>query len=167
MDYAKNFLILGLIAAVAFIVGGSTTQFSYAQAETQTVSFQSDFDFETVSVCGGEALQLGGTAHFVFHQTISDSGISISNTKMNYQKVGGVGLESGKKYQLNEVRSSVTKTSEGDTPDSAIIHSVITGTLLSQGKDTNTKATINLLTVFGGDGDVKTTVEKIDFKCVG
>jgi hypothetical protein len=151
-----------LIATIAF-VGLFATQFSYAQAETNTEGFQSDFEFETVSVCGGEALRLGGTAHFTFHETISADGSSHQSTKMNYQKVGGVGLESGDRYQLNEVRSSIVQ----DNKENKIVHSVITGTLIGQGKLANTKVTINLLIVFDEDGNPKTSVDKIDFKCQG
>lgn len=161
--YAKNFLILGLVVTLAFIIGGLGTQTSYAKAETETVSFQSDFEFETVSACGGEPLRLGGTAHFVFHETTSGEGSSHQIVKMNYQKVGGVGLESGDRYQLNEVRSSIIQ----DNKETDIGHSVITGTLIGQGKLANTGVTINLLTVFDEDGNPKTTVDKIDFRCQG
>lgn len=163
MDWTKNFLLLGLIATIAFVVGGFATQNTNAQAETSTESFQSDFEFESVSVCGGEAVRLGGTAHFLFHETTSAEGSSHQITKMNYQKVGGVGLDSGDRYQLNEVRTSIVQ----DNKENKIFHSVITGTLIGQGKLANTGVTINLLTVFDEDGNPKTSVDKIDFRCQG
>ena len=88
-----------MIGTVALIIGVLFTQNSYAQADTQTTNFESDFKFETGSACGGEPLRLGGTAHFVFHETVSADGSSRQSTKMNYQKVAGVGLESGKKHR--------------------------------------------------------------------
>ncbi len=163
MNYAKNFYILGLAVTLALVVCGFATQTSYAKAETETVSFESDFEFETVSACGGEPLRLGGTAHFVFHETISADGSSHQSTKMNYQKVGGVGLDSGDRYQLNEVRSSINQ----DNKENEIIHSVIKGTLIGQGKLANTGVTINLLIVFDEDGNPKTSVDKVDFRCQG
>lgn len=48
-----------------------------------------------------------------------------------------------------------------------MFHSVITGKLVHNGKQTDTGVVINLLTTFDDDGEPKTVVEKVDVKCTG
>ena len=156
----KTQLTLTAMFAILFSGLGLVTV-EGGKAETSTINFQSDFEFETVSICGGEALRLGGTAHFVFHETISADGSSHQNTMMNYQKTGGVGLESGKKYQINEVNHSTVQ----DNKETDVVHSVITGTLVGPGKANKAVVTINLLTVFDEDGNAKTNVDKVETRC--
>lgn len=160
MDRSNNVFILGLIAMVVFMVAGIATQSSHGKAETETLRFESDFEIVTVSSCGGDELQLGGTANFVFHETISADGSKHESSHMNYQKTDGYGLQSGKRYQLNEANHATVQLDEDG--EKHIVHSVITGTLIGQGPLTNTGVVINLLTVFDDDGSVKTSVEKVD-----
>lgn len=158
-----SLIFVGVMVAV--LVGGSGASIVYGKAETTHINFVSDFESATLPLCGGEPVFFSGTAHFTFQETVTASGKIISETHMNYQKTTGEGLVSEDKYEINEVSNLVVHVDSDSDPK--IIHSVISGQLLHNGKETNTIVTLNLLTVFDENGDPKTIVEHIDEKCVG
>ena len=87
---------------------------------------------------------------------------------MNYQKTSGIGVNingvpNGERYQINEVDHFTLNENSNPT----VVHSVITGTLIHNGKGTNTGVVINLLTVFDENRIPKTTIDKVELRCNG
>jgi hypothetical protein len=156
---------VGLLTVVAILVCGFGGSSVYGKAQTENINFKSDFSSAAIPLCGGELVFFAGTAHFTSQQTVTPSGKLMQEYHMNYQKTSGEGVGSGDKYEINEVDTTVYH--QDDDSDPKIIHFVISGQLIHNGKETNTIVTLNLLTVFDENGDPKTTVEDVRLKCNG
>lgn len=152
-------------AMIAYSVGGPGASYVYGAAETTTINFSSDTSFAFRPDCDpfGELVFFSGTVHFAFNEVVRPDGSLKSSTMLNYMKFTGEGGSSGDKYGIHETDHE----SFIDNKNPSLIHSVIEGRLIHNGKEANTLVTINLATVYDGNGDPKTIVEHIDTKCVG
>lgn len=100
----------------------------------------------------------------VFHATVGPDGkfnYTISHT--NYEGVHGVDT-SGHKVVIAD--ASTNKDKLRLIPANEFL-TVINGTLVTQGKETNTLFQATLHTVINANGEVRANVEHIETKCIG
>jgi hypothetical protein len=158
---------IGLIAVATVLVGGfggSSLSPVYGQSNGST-NFTTDFHSTAVSLCGGESVDLSSTAHFVIHESFSSDGTLHRELQLNHQHTEGIGVTTGDKYTFQEHGHQSIRNS-----DTSVFHFTVTGTLIHNGKPTDTASnsliTIVLQTIFDADG-AKTIVDHVDIKCPG
>ncbi len=153
--------------AIVMVFGGGLFVLpSYEQALTQTVTFTVPFEITATPLCGGNEVSFSGITRFLFHETLDENGQVHQHSHLNFFKATGTDLF-GERYKIVEADNLTTH----DNNQAGVFHSVVKGELISEGKpsdtQTHTAVTINLLTIFDENGEVKTVVEKIDVRCNG
>lgn len=115
----------------------------------------------------GEKVILDGTAHFVFHESVASDGSIHSHVHLNHQHTEGIGVTTGDKYTFHESDHQTFNLNH----DGTVFHATVTGTLIHNGKPTNTASnsliTMALETVLDADGIPKTFVQHVDIRCPG
>jgi hypothetical protein len=119
---------------------------------------------EGAPICGGETLQASGYMNIVSHVTVGPDGMfQYSVTHLNFQGVNGV-TTSGDRVVLAENQNSVANVRQISANE---FISQTHGTLVTQGKATNTLAEIQIRTIINANGEPTSTVERVDVSCPG
>jgi hypothetical protein len=152
-----------LAAAVAMLL------FALAPAAQARVVFNEDVPFESGggSLCGGEEISFGGTAHVLLTSTEDQAGGSHWVMHSNFQKTTAVGLDSGTRFVLRQVDHSAVNVRSLDPGETTTY--IINGRLIRLGED-GTHSDDTLVHITGhitqaATGEVTTVFEQVVFHC--
>ncbi|HEX5904912.1 MAG TPA: hypothetical protein VFY50_02570 [Candidatus Nitrosocosmicus sp.] len=119
---------------------------------------------EGIPLCGGEAVQLSGYVNIVSHVIVGPDGMfQYSISHVNFQGVNGV-TTSGDRVVLAENQNGIVNVRQISAFE---FISQTHGTLVTQGKATNTLAEIQIRTIINANGEPTSTVERFDVSCPG
>jgi len=163
--YSNNplFTKLGLMTVVAVLVGGFAITPIYGQANPTTSRILVPVETSGL-LCGSEEVQFSGNIDMVFHTTLGPDGkfdYTISHT--NYLGVYGIDI-SGNKVVIADASTNIGKLRLIATTE---FLTLLNGTLVTHGGETNTLFQATLHTVINANGEVKANVEHIETKCQG
>jgi opacity protein-like surface antigen len=159
---------LALLAAATAVL-----LFAFAVAAQARVVSNEQVPFETAggSLCGGEGISFGGTAHTVITSTVDQAGGTHWVMHTNWQKTTAVG-ESGAQFVIRQVENSGTNIRPLDPEETTnygestfIIH----GRLIRLGED-GTQSDDTLIHIMGhitqaATGEITTQFDKVVFQC--
>ena len=153
---------LGLVTAVAILIGGFAVTPSYGQASSNTRQYTEPFQSYGQPLCGGEEVTFSGTANFVSHTTVLPDGTSqIEFLRLNYMQTTAVST-SGGTYQMHETDNYGSVQIGANT-----YRNVINGVLIGQGTLANTGITLVIQTTFNANGQPTANVFVENIRCVG
>jgi hypothetical protein len=153
-------LTSAIVAAV--LIGGFAVIPSYGQASSATQRLSVPFEF-SINLCGGEEVQVSGTANIVIHTTESPEGeFRINTFHLNYQGAKAVSLTSGNTGPLTYAETDLNQVSRNTFVADTEAHL----TLATQGDEINTIFHILFHMTFE-NGEPKATVSHTDIKCQG
>ncbi len=119
---------------------------------------------EGIPLCRGEAVQFSGYVNIVSHLTVGPDGMfQYSISHVNFQGVNGV-TTSGDRVVLAENQNGIVNVRQISAFE---FISQTHGTLVTQGKATNTLAEIQICTIINANGEPTSTVERFDVSCPG
>lgn len=149
---ATRFALLAVLAAIFGFQGAP----AHAQAQTRTVNTRIPV-IATVAIPDGEAVQLSGTAHVLFHVTRDNAGGFHLKAHVNGQGISGTGQTSGAKYQGT---SAFNFTANVGAPKDAA--SEFTGVanvgLIGEGRAPDLRLHLNVHGTVNANGEVTATV---------
>jgi hypothetical protein len=155
---------LGLVTVVAVLIGGFAVTPGYGQANPITIRESVPFSSGGAPLCGGEDVEFSGSFNTVSHVTIGPDGMfQYSVSHLNFQGVSGV-TTSGDRVVLTEADTGVANVRQISANE---FITQIHGTLVTQGKATNTVVEIQYRTIINANGEVTSNVERIDVRCQG
>jgi hypothetical protein len=163
--YSENpmFRLLGLATVVVVLIGGFAVIPSYGQTRTTTTVLREPFEIGGQPLCGGEDVQFSGTMNLVVQTTALPDGTYQSTIQhINYQNVQGT-TTSGDRVIVAEVDNYGNARQISENQIMTVIH----GTLVTQGKGTNTVFTQTIHLITNANGQVTANVDRVVTQCVG